>query len=272
MLQHAPTTQRAFAALPDGIVHYATAGEGDAVLLLHQTPRSWDEYRDVLPLIGGRYQAIAMDTIGFGDSSRPSWPPTVEGFARVAVDLLDALGIERAALVGHHTGGSIAIEIAAGYPERVSKIVLSSTPLVDEATRREWEGDTAVMDDVEFADDGSHLAAMWQMRLPLYPAGRSDLLTRFMIDALKAGDFAALGHKVVGAYEMEKRLPLVKAPALVVAGADDPYALPYLHSLAAALPGSRAVEIPGGMVPMPDQMPEEFARVVLEFLDGTPAP
>jgi hypothetical protein len=49
---------RSYANTPDGQIHYATAGQGKPVLLLHQTPRSWDEYRDVLPIIGSRYRAI----------------------------------------------------------------------------------------------------------------------------------------------------------------------------------------------------------------------
>jgi hypothetical protein len=49
---------RSYANTPDGQIHYATAGQGKPVLLLHQTPRSWDEYRDVLPIIGRRYRAI----------------------------------------------------------------------------------------------------------------------------------------------------------------------------------------------------------------------
>ena len=96
-------TRRGFAEVADGVVHYAEAGSGPAVLLLHQTPRSWDEYRDVLPLLGARFRAIAMDTIGFGESSKPPWEATIERFARVALDLLDALGVERASVVGHHT-------------------------------------------------------------------------------------------------------------------------------------------------------------------------
>ena len=60
-----------FVEVPAGTIHCASAGAGRPVLLLHQTPRSWDEYRDVLPLLGRRVQAIALDTIGFGDSCKP---------------------------------------------------------------------------------------------------------------------------------------------------------------------------------------------------------
>jgi len=61
---------RAYADTSDGQIHYAEAGQGKPVLLLHQTPRSWDEYRDVLPILSMKYRAIAMDTVGFGDSYR----------------------------------------------------------------------------------------------------------------------------------------------------------------------------------------------------------
>ncbi|MEB0233301.1 alpha/beta hydrolase, partial [Undibacterium sp. 10I3] len=48
------TIDRQFVPIRSGCIHIASAGQGFPVLLLHQTPRSWDEYRDVLPLIGAR--------------------------------------------------------------------------------------------------------------------------------------------------------------------------------------------------------------------------
>jgi pimeloyl-ACP methyl ester carboxylesterase len=88
-----------------GQVHLAEHGSGDPVLLLHQTPRSWDEYRDVLPLLGTHRRAIALDTLGFGDSARPDEPWTVELFAAGVLAAADALGLTGFDLVGHHTGG-----------------------------------------------------------------------------------------------------------------------------------------------------------------------
>src|SRR5258708_29324587 len=97
--------ERRFVTTPLGRIHVAVAGDGFPVLLLHQTPRSWDEYRDVLPLLGKRFRAIAMDTVGFGDSQPlPPGDNSIERWALAAFDLLDALGVVRAAVVGHHTG------------------------------------------------------------------------------------------------------------------------------------------------------------------------
>src|SRR5215510_12517337 len=84
------SVERHFVTTRLGRIHVATAGTGFPVLLLHQTPRSWDEYRDVLPLLGGDFRAIAMDTLGFGDSDPPAGDPSIELWAQGAFALLDA--------------------------------------------------------------------------------------------------------------------------------------------------------------------------------------
>jgi pimeloyl-ACP methyl ester carboxylesterase len=266
--------RRGFVRVGDGEIHYAEEGAGPPVLLLHQTPRSWDEYRDVLPILGERYRAIAMDTIGFGDSSRAPWPGSIERYASVAAQFLQALEIERAAVVGHHTGGAIAFELAASRPELVEALVLSSTPFVDAEFRRaRAELGRPVVDGVDTAEDGSHLVALWQGRAAFYPPGRPDLLERFVRDALKAGLPATHeGHLAVAAYAMEDKLDAIRVPVLLIGATDDPYAFPHLRPLAEALPGSTVVELEGGMVPLPDQLAREFAAAVVEFLDAVRMP
>ena len=257
--------QRGFTNTPKGQIHYAMAGQGKPVLLLHQTPRSWDEYRDVLPLIGERYWAIAMDTVGFGDSHKPEKEGSIEEYARGVISFLDAMSIDRASIVGHHTGGVIAVEVAASCPERVDKLVLSSTPYVD-AEDRERRKNRPPIDEVEFKEDGSHLSELWQRRMAFYPKNRPDLLTRFVIDALKVGERMEEGHQAVSKYKMEEKVHLIKAPTLVLAGTDDPFSFPRMKPLSDSITDSKTAMIKGGMVPMVDQMPEEFARVVIEFL------
>ncbi len=257
-----------FVRIPEGTIHCAIAGTGRPVVLLHQTPRSWDEYRDVLPLLGERFQAIAMDTLGYGDSSRPPrGSDSIEQWAGAAMHALDALGIERFAVVGHHTGAVIATEIAAAWPERVEAAVLSASALVDAAFRARHAKPSRI-DNVTPKVDGSHLTALWRIRQPWYPEGDIDLLERFVVDAVKAGPRAAEGHAVVARYVMETRLPLIRCPVLVIAPTADPHAYPQARPLADAIAGSRYVEIEGGMVPLPDQMPQAFAAAVTDFLDA----
>lgn len=259
--------ERRFVAVPDGLVHCAIAGAGPPVLLLHQTPRSWDEYRDVLPLLGRRRRAIAMDTPGFGDSSPlPPGEDSIERWAAVVADLLEALEFERAAVVGHHTGAYIAAELAASRPDRVEAVVLSSLMLATREERLAHATGRAVVDDVDRGADGTHLVELWQRRAAFYPPS-VELLERYLVDCLRAGDRAAEGHRVVARYPIEERLPLVRRPALLIGATDDPHAYPSLSALRAALPGAAVAEIEGGTVALPDGRPREFAAAVEAFLD-----
>lgn len=262
-----PAIRRAFADLSIGQVHYASCGDpyAPAVLLLHQTPRSWAEYREVLPLLGQAYRAIAMDTPGFGDSVPLPGPAGIESWAAVVVELLDALSIAQAHVVGHHTGGVIAVAIAAAYPARVASLVLSSTPYTGDAFRRARRQQPPI-DAIEPRADGGHLAALWQRRQPFYPPERPELLEAFVRDALKVSGEVEAGHRAVASYRMEDAIGRVSQPTLLLRAGDDPFASPHAAELQAHLLQARVVDIVGGMVPLPDQLPQAFAAAVLSFL------
>jgi len=84
--------RRAFLDTPEGQIHYRTAGAGRPVLLLHQTPRSSDEYRDVIPILARELRVVAMDTIGYGDSYKPAGTSTIEDYV-APVPRIPALGM-----------------------------------------------------------------------------------------------------------------------------------------------------------------------------------
>lgn len=257
---------RHFVRIPPGEIHYAELGSGAPILLLHQTPRSWREYRAVLPLFAASHRAIAMDTIGYGDSISYTESDSIEMYASAVIDFLDALGIETVPVVGHHTGGVIAIELAATYPDRIAAVALSCTPLTD-AEHRALP--YKPVDEVPERADGSHISELWRKRQLIYPADRPDLLTAFVTDALKAGYRMVEGHKAVARFVAEDKLPHVRAPALVITGTEDP-----CHGEQAQLAhelGAEIVVIDGGMCPLPEQYPERFADAVLAFLAVTSA-
>jgi len=265
-----PAIRRRFIDTSAGAIHIASSGQGFPILLLHQTPRSWDEFRDVLPLLGQQFQAIAIDTVGFGDSCQlPLAEHSIERWAGIAFEVLDALDLPRAVVCGHHTGAVTALEMAASRPERVAALVLSSCPMND-AQRREAHAGKRTIDDVERRADGAHLGELWCRRQPFYPAGDIALMERFMTDAIKAGDMAAHGHVVVRNYVMEQRIGQVASPTLVLKAGSDPHASPYAERVAAAIAGSTLVTIEEGMVPMPDQLPAQFSRCILDFLNSRP--
>ena len=259
---------RGYVDVPWGQLHYAALGQGRAVVLIHQTPRSWDEFRDVLPLLGRRYLAIAPDTAGFGCSDRPpaAASDSIEGYTDGLAALLEALDLRDVVAVGHHTGALVALELAARVPTPVRALVLSSAPYKSPAERSAALAGPGVDDVVEQAD-GAHLVALWQRRQSFYPPDRPDLLRRFVADALRVGD-PEEGHRAVNRYAVEDRVGHVTVPVLLVASTHDPFAYPMIERWEAALPHATLREIPGGMVPLPDQLPAAFARVVEDFVES----
>jgi len=267
---------KGYADTRHGQVHYVEsvepgvgqpAGSDTAVLLLHQTPRSWDEYRDVLPLLAARHRVIAPDTLGFGSSDSPAGPWSIELFADGVEDLVGALGLGRLSVVGHHTGGVIGLELAARRPELVTALVLSGVPYVDAPRRAAVSGQPSI-DGVPISDDGSHYQALWNKRVSFYPVDRPDLLHRLVRDAVRVHDRVEEGHLAVNAYRMEERIGLVRAAALVVCGELDTFSLPDVPKLMAQLPGASTATLQGVGVPSVEQDPVQFAAVVAEFLDS----
>src|SRR5262249_28792485 len=101
----------------------------------------------VLPLLAARgFRAVAMDTPGFGLSDPPPGPPQdMTWYSSAAVGLLDSLGIRRTHLVGLRTGASIAVDLAAVHPERVSRVVLTGLFALDsDEARQHWLTDGPV--------------------------------------------------------------------------------------------------------------------------------
>ncbi|NBH06502.1 alpha/beta fold hydrolase [Amycolatopsis sp. SID8362] len=262
------TVRYGYATVPGGQVHYAEQGIGPAVLLLHQTPRSLDEFRELQPSLAGDHRVLALDMPGFGNSTPLPAPQRIEDYAHGVLAALDALGVDRTAVLGHHTGGVVAVELAAAAPERVTAVVLSSTPWAD-AGYRASHVDGPGVDDAAREPGGGHLLTWWEQRRPHYPEAATALLDRFVRDALAPGVDPREGHLACARYEMERRIGEVRAPVLLLGGSDDPFALPALASLERNLTAAAVVEravIDGGTVALMEDKAEEVAAVVLPFL------
>src|ERR1700730_14924593 len=122
-------------AEPDGIssrkatidnveIHYLTAGQGPAVILLHgyaETSRMW---RPIIPLLAKKFTVIAPDLPGIGDSAIPSDKIDMITSAKRIHALVRSLGVERARVVGHDIGLMLAYAYAVQFPAETEKLVL----------------------------------------------------------------------------------------------------------------------------------------------------
>jgi non-heme chloroperoxidase len=107
-------------------VHYTEQGDpsGEAIVFIHGWPDSWFSFSRVLALLPASDHAFAFDQRGFGDSERPACCYGIDDLAADVVVFLDAVGLQRASLVGHSLGSFIARRVAETQPQRVQRLVL----------------------------------------------------------------------------------------------------------------------------------------------------
>lgn len=108
-------------------IRYAERGSGPPVILLHGFCEFLETWDFNLRPLGEYYRVYAMDLPGHGLSDKPYLDYTISFFTDFAVSFMRALGISRAHIIGHSFGGAIAINLAACFPEKVSRLVLESS-------------------------------------------------------------------------------------------------------------------------------------------------
>lgn len=105
-------------------VGYRMAGTGPAIVLIHGLTGSSTTWREVMPVLAERFTVVAPDLLGHGESAKPRGDYSLGAFASGVRDLLVALGIDRATVVGHSLGGGVAMQLAYQFPERCERLVL----------------------------------------------------------------------------------------------------------------------------------------------------
>ncbi len=109
-------------------IAYRETGEGEPLLLIHGWPLSSLTWRKVVPRLSGWGRCIAIDLAGAGESlGDVTQDHGIGAQAKLVEGLLDALGLERATVIGHDTGGSVARSFAVANPDRVSRLVIADT-------------------------------------------------------------------------------------------------------------------------------------------------
>jgi pimeloyl-ACP methyl ester carboxylesterase len=258
--------KRAYADIPEGQIHYRIEGSGAVVLLLHAGVTSSLEYIKVIPFLSKTYCVIAPDFLGNGDSDPAPFAYDIIDHARTMIHLMDSLGIKKAAVVGQHVGGKIGLEMAVTWPERVSKLVLSSPNYPEEEKDKTIKDPPNFMGRVEIQADGSHLIEWWR-RSALW-GHPLDITHDRTVEYIKAGPRGEEIHWAGGAYDPRPKLPLVRCPTLVFSATHDPFCgmAETVHRL---VPGSQLKIIENGPIDIDRVWPKEFAEVILNYLNGS---
>ena len=108
-------------------VIYRIAGSGPPVVLIHGMLNSSSHWQSVALELAREHTVVAPDLIGHGDSAAPRGDYSLGAHAASIRDLLAAIGIERASIVGHSLGGGVAMQFFYQFPQRVERLVLISS-------------------------------------------------------------------------------------------------------------------------------------------------
>lgn len=256
------------------------AGSGPAVLLLHGLGATKVSLLPTAVALASTHRAIAVDLPGFGDSVKPIRVPyDAAYFARAAIALLDALGIERADVVGNSMGGRVALELGLRYPARVGRLGLLA-PSLAWLRDRPWAPLLRLI--------APQLGLLQPAPRPLAEAivrrvvpgagtqwtaaGIDEFLRSYLTPRGRAAFYAAARSIYLeeprGPDGLWTRLPSLQAPSLFVWGRRDALVpLGFAAHVREALPGARQVELDCGHVPQLEA-PRETHAALLAHLDG----
>src|SRR6478752_7769029 len=109
-------------------LHAVTGGNGPPLLLVHGWPQLWYAWRMLMPALARDFSVVAVDQRGIGLSDKPQDGYDTGTLAGDLVALMDVLGHQRFAVVGHDTGFAIGYALAADHPERVDRVALAEIP------------------------------------------------------------------------------------------------------------------------------------------------
>jgi pimeloyl-ACP methyl ester carboxylesterase len=255
---------------------------GPTVLLVHGLASNKGTWADVLPILGRHLHVIAPDLLGSGDSDKPCCADySVGAHAARLRDMLNALGVRAASIVGHSYGGGVAMTFAYQFPERSERLALIGSgglgPELNIALRAASLPGAALV-----AHTVSTLMPRWLAGaarrtvtgLGLVPQADVEAVGRALASLSDRASRQAFTHTVRGTVTWSgqrlgatDRLYLLSGvPILLVAGRQDS-CIPHQHSTAAheVLPGSRLELLDAGHFPHHEH-PVHIGGLLAEFL------
>jgi len=271
---------RGFVRIREGLVHYHHAGELKKdgllpLLMMHAAPGSSKSLFGHVASIGETRKVVAMDTLGYGDSSGPELEePDLIYYADSVARVLDMLGLDKIDVYGSHTGANVGAELAIAHPDRVHRMVFDGVALFDRDLAHDMLENYAPK--IRPDEHGGHLMWVWHFLRDMgqfFPHYKKDakhqmnnsiwspeLITQMAVEVLKNLDTYYKGYNAVFRHNTHERLPLVTVPTLCMAHKADPLHA-YVEEAAALMVDSRYVLLPktAGLA--------DKVKAVVNFLD-----
>lgn len=253
-------------------LYYETTGAGDPILLIGGLGSSTDVWYRQVPALAAEHQVISFDNRGAGRSDVPPGPYTIKEMASEAVQLLDALNITAAHIVGSSMGGMIAQEVGIQYPDKALSLVLIATQCGGTHAFGTSAESAAALERLATTEiDPEERARAW---IPYtlskeFAESHTDLVEEFVKSSsshppttvgLEAQWSALMG------YDSWERLPFITAPTLILQG-DHDLLVPVENAdvLGVRIPDARVAIIPGSGHSLAFEAADAVNKLLLDF-------
>lgn len=248
-----------------GQLHYWSTGQGPVLVCLHQASQDSTEYLALAPALAAHRKLVVFDLPGHGQSYDPPHEYDVPDYANALVEALQCLAVERASVLGHHSGAVFALEMAARFPARISHIILSGI------SWRSPENTKALIDsrakrDIPVTQDGAFLSTMWATYASLTGENMplQSVLQPFLVNqTMRLRPFDV--HHAVLAWDKMPAIRAVTCPVLLLQGERDVFVTGQ-DKLMELMPHAQRKVIPGAGAFTFRDRPGEAATIIQEFL------
>lgn len=261
----------------NGTIAYVRAGEGEPILLIHGIPTSTYLWRNVIPHLSRDLTVYALDLLGYGDSDKsPKANLSLPAQAEYVADFMMKVGLTHATVVGNDIGGGVAQLLALERPELVRRLILVGTVAYDSWPVPEIER----LKDPAWDPKTLDLRATFKDLL-LRGIFHKERVTDVLVGAYTSHFDGAQGREAYlrCARALNKRDILVRAaqigrltvPVLILWGDSDEFQnVKDGRRLADQVPSARFTVVKEAGHFLPEDQPEEVARLIRAFIKETP--
>ena len=251
--------------------YYEVHGEGIPLVLIHGLGADTNAWMFQMPELAKKYKVVIFDNRGVGQTDTPDIPYSAQMMADDTADLMDALNIAEAHILGYSLGGFIAQELAIKYPQKVRSLILATSSACMPLRTKLIEGTWGLL-----VEEGVGPDTLMKAQLPYFFTEamlESPGFIEMTIDSVLQNPQPQPNHAFIRQlsvcldHDARDRLSMINAPSLILVGSED-CLLPVKTSreLASGIPNAKIKVLDGGGHAFTVEIPDKFNQAVLEFL------
>lgn len=248
---------------------YEDQGNGLPVIFLHGFPLDHTMWQHQTAALKGSYRVITPDLPGMGQSDIPQEPMMLDEYANRIIALMDHLNIHKAVLAGFSMGGYVAFSLLSKAPERFTAVILSNTrPESDsqEARINRFRMAASLLENGSVTARDAMLPKLLTGHTLEKDSHRKEMLSKTML-AMKPEGLVLACLSMAYRKDSSELLAGMHMPALVIAGSQDIVTPPeIMEQMAKLIPNAHYAEINGAAHLAPLERPEDYNRILLDFL------